>query len=461
MSLRSLFIPIYLAFIIIIIFSHIAISLIWLPFSLISFILIIPIINEKTNYLSVLCVVTYLAMSNILISILSNYINNKIMLNFFQGYNFFLVIEICFFVYLKYAPSYKLHLINKSNIITVLFLIVIVIYSFYGLKTTNIKSVMIYLRFFFYPSMMYFLGNYFGKKLSYRKIITPILLFAVFCTIISFIEFLIPEIYYKLVHAAPFYSLKYSEKIDTAYDMVKFRSKRFFNLVFFRELRTIRTNGLIFHSITSGYWIAIGVIILYVKQKYFLMLFTLIGIFLCGAKGAILSIFVVFFLGFITDYGKKRMFLEPIIIISYIGIIVFVGINSNDPHLLKLIMAIYSFPYNPLGKGIGYGGVLSDARTLEFASGDTALGTMLSQFGMSSMIIYLFYFHIISIYRNKTKGNKIWCYGTFGMLLLVNSIFQEEAFSPYSMGLIMLMMGGVISSFSINENCDRYRKYIK
>lgn len=182
---------------------------------------------------------------------------------------------------------------------------------------------------------------------------------------------------------------------------------------------------------------------------------------LAGSKGAL----VLFVMYFAVSVGRKTRvglhfgwIFEVAVYCAYVFVFMIYGQITKDYHYLGVMGAVRGFLDYPLGYGIGVGGNLSDLNEArDFATFqrqgyanyavETGLGTLVYQLGIFAagylwalwrIVVLLSKQAIVvdGIARKRTDWARIMLTG-----VIVNSLFQEEAFSPAIWGFIMLMCG--------------------
>jgi hypothetical protein len=127
---------------------------------------------------------------------------------------------------------------------------------------------------------------------------------------------------------------------------------------------------------------------------------------------------------------------------------------------------VHSFMSNPLGHGLGVGGNQSAAAQVGFKMDgpggfthlgadfalESAVGVLLYQTGIASLLIFAVF---IAVARagplGELRGNQLrpvrqdiifFAVAT----IMVNGVYQEEAYSPYAAGMIMLLCSCAIAN---------------
>jgi hypothetical protein len=132
------------------------------------------------------------------------------------------------------------------------------------------------------------------------------------------------------------------------------------------------------------------------------------------------------------------------------------GIYSRNEHIVGFFAGLEYLP--SLGNGLGFGGNLSSSLVsgpsgkplpnlgywTRFQNGsESVFGVLFSSLGVMSLI-YIYYF--IDTIRKlfKTLGSSVTQVNIIKILtivLFVQGIYQEEAFSPYAFGMVLFLIG--------------------
>lgn len=137
------------------------------------------------------------------------------------------------------------------------------------------------------------------------------------------------------------------------------------------------------------------------------------------------------------------------------------GLAAGGCHALGFIGGVNGFLENPLGHGIGMGGNLSlgtlpQTEWQEFQHRgaanvglESAVGVLIHQTGVGCAAMVA---AIIAMLRASSlgvtgRGPRLTDLLFIGMCMgLVNGVFQEEAYSPYAVGLLALFCGVVVAN---------------
>jgi hypothetical protein len=136
---------------------------------------------------------------------------------------------------------------------------------------------------------------------------------------------------------------------------------------------------------------------------------------------------------------------------AFLSYAIWTGRNSGDFHVLGFLGGLKGFVVNPLGRGLGFGGNLSeDFAQIDWAQAqaegatevavESAVGVALFQMGVAGALALGLFGHLaLSCWRAwRAGGEALLAVCAFALLaILANSVLQEEAaFSPLALGLL-------------------------
>ena len=399
--------------------------------------------------------IALLFFSNIFISLVSPALNS-FELKLLLGVDFLLLILISLNEFIQNRAK-----LNKLLLFPLAF---ILIYFVYGVINNGFIAASIYVRLLSYALLAFYIGGSVGSKIDdpiFRKIILSL---GVLFLIYVFAEFFYTASIYSLINADTFFNLKYPLKeIVNVDDVIEINTRRLFNTQYFPDIYVLRPVGLLLHSISTAYVFAIFFSLsLYWRKCFFAFLFA-VAVLIMGSKGALALIIIVF----AYELLKKINAFTPVSLLLGLCIYViasgFISYYNNDPHIFSILSTLYHLPSNLLGQGVGYGGSIvmgyNSELSLDFINGDSAFAVILNMMGLFGIVVYAFYFIIIKklfiLYHQKQRNISILL--TSLAALMANSIFQEEAFSPYSLGFLMFMIGVLHYKDLMEDSVNKHR----
>ncbi|WP_446019685.1 hypothetical protein [Billgrantia sp. Q4P2] len=342
----------------------------------------------------------------------------------------------------------------------VLFLGLLGVYFVYGwLAGNGLSASAAYLRLYLFPFLFFLLG-----LLVRPHGVTPILLafFGVFAGLLAF-EYVAPMKFYQLTNMADYYSLKMSN-VFTPDTLAERNARKFLNLELLPDIRAYRPLGVLGHPISSSYLFLFFALWFHCRRQRTLAALALIGCLAFGVKGSVLALGLI--IGFEVLYRarlRRRLLLAAMfaVVLGYLLLAYLVGFEIGNPHMVKLAGALYHVPENFLGGGLGFGGSMSRSMVEGPQFDDSVLAVGLSQLGLLGIIaVYTFYLALIRrvalplLHHGTVRLAFFYC-----IALLANSVFQEEGFSPYALGLALFMLAYAVSlrlpsSTATGRACD-------
>lgn len=223
-------------------------------------------------------------------------------------------------------------------------------------------------------------------------------------------------------------------------------------------IHIFRLSGPNFHPISYAYAIAILTGWLFMHRVRWMALLALPIMIAVGSKGALVLLVIVILMAVIVRIFKPasaKLLLIGMLGAYFAGTLI-LGIRGGDYHVLGLISGLREFVCNPLGHGIGVGGVTSSAGiTVDWeqaqAEGytsipvESAVGVLLYQMGVGALVLIGF---VVMIGQRMWRAFVIhrrpeFLWGAVALwTIAVNGVFQEEAFfAPLALGTALILVG--------------------
>ncbi|MBD9503587.1 hypothetical protein IB256_22570 [Pseudomonas sp. PDM17] len=407
--------------------------------------LLISTLDRNYKPLLIFLLIGLLLFKNILTSSLSYHFDNeltKISLTINQGLDFILCVTA-----LIYLSAARPKLLIPSKRFLLYILSIFFCYATALLKV-DISSATISLRMLLYPLALYLTGRI-TISLGVKKydIFQTFVSFGVISVIFIAFEVSFPDLVYEITGAHQYISLKLGLPFPLSAEQLVQRNTRYlFNSELLKNISMLRPLGTLLHPISLGYLLSFCSLLLISKGKVITPIVLMLGIAILGTKGPLLTWFICVLLYWIPHKGKheNRIFITSLILLltTYVATTFSLGLSSGNPHMVKLLWAIGQLPSVLFGRGLGSAGVQSSiaSGSDEVGFSDTGLGVLIGQFGIFSILIYLFYLSLATagITSRDTSERMI---SLFVICVLANSIFQEEGFSPYSLGIGLFYLG--------------------
>ena len=179
---------------------------------------------------------------------------------------------------------------------------------------------------------------------------------------------------------------------------------------------------------------------------------------LANAKGAVIVVLLSTLAWFMSWLFGSRLafFCLFALLIVYVVVGIFLGLQIGDFHVLGLMGGLYNFLEQPFGHGLGSGGNFDvDFTSLDWsaiqAAGRTpvaiesAIGVLLFQMGIAAFVVLACYVWLAwtVVMMGRQTGHPLQLVAGFSLLVIVfNGFFQEEAlFSPLACGVTMALCG--------------------
>lgn len=385
--------------------------------------------------------------SNILISINSGYISEfemKVLL----GLDFLVLSLLSCYAFIKDR--------TKIYSLVIFPITLICFYYLFGIINNGFLEATIYFRLLIYGILTFYLGNVLGAKLNKKSLELFLLSIGILMVIFSSLEFFLPHTIYEIFNINTYLELKYPLKeIHTVDDAVELNTRRLFNTNILDNILVLRPIGIILHSISSAYIFAIFFSFALFLKKYIFALIFIFGIVISGSKGAIAIVVIVcgyevlkkinLFNNWTLIFGIS-LYIIATSIVSYVKL---------DPHIYSVLATLNHFSDNLWGQGMGYGGSIISGYNKELSldeiNGDSGFAVLLNMMGIFGLTIYLFYIQLIKkLMKSYRINSNITPMITALIALIANSIFQEEAFTSYSLGILMFLIGTYFNTYFIH-----------
>lgn len=349
---------------------------------------------------------------------------------------------------------------------------VALLYTALGVAKGEATSAAVYFRATTAMLLALVVGLDVGRVWGYRTVTTGFLVSLLLGVVFTLCELADPHAVYDTMGLVDFMNLKYGPSepewpFMTAADLVALRTTVLFNITGSQsDAMSFRFGGPNIHSISYAYVIAMGGVAALVLRQYWLFAAVLPLLFFVGVKGS--GIMFLMTLGFqILWMTLRDIRLFGLIMALFLGFYVTFaitfGIQRGDFHVIGLIGGLNGFLRNPLGHGIGVGGNLSadtkegvdwiaaqHAGTADFAL-ESAVGVLLYQLGIGCAAIAAVFWGVLGSARPVGKRAQAVPRASDALfiavaMIIVNGLFQEEAYSPYALGIAMVLAGVAVAN---------------
>lgn len=337
---------------------------------------------------------------------------------------------------------------------------VMALYALLGATRSSPTSAAIYARSATTGLVGLVIGLDVGRRIGFKRTAAAFLFSLALGLVLTTLEITMPAAYYELIDAKDYEALKFlSVGAATSFyspdDVVSQLTTGLFNLS--DTGLSFRFEGPNMHSISYAYILSIGALSATCLGWTWMLAVLVPLLLLIGVKGAAILFIVTMLLWAVGRWhgGRALIALALIYGAAYVGLILWYGLSVGDYHVIGFLGGWDGFLRQPFGHGLGVGGNLA-------AGAENPLDWDMLQhygasFGMESAIGVLLYQMGIGI---AACGFVIWCAArpiagrlqrTDGLpvgllaialyVLTLNAMFQEEAFAPYALGLLMLLSG--------------------
>lgn len=329
-----------------------------------------------------------------------------------------------------------------------------------GVMRADLPSALAYLRLFWTPVLALFAGLHLGSKVSEGARSRFLLLLCGLLVLLSIVEIAWPREFYAGLNYGPFYIWKRPElaaQIDPEY-LQTANVGSWLNLTgqFGLDLQARRLLGPTIHPISFAYVLAVLALALAQTRRWAPLLVLAPLIFFIGSKGAIvLSAYpLVIMLVALTLGAQRAIRAAPLGLLAYASLVFVYGLRSGDLHVLGLRKGLEALVTFPVGHGLGVGGNLSTgAWGVENAYSyfqthgvpyalESAVGVLCYQMGLfAGVLLVLVALAARRLARTAEENRQAVIPFAALLAVMVNGLYQEEAFAPVAAGLVFLMAG--------------------
>lgn len=344
---------------------------------------------------------------------------------------------------------------------------VVLAYTAFGAMRSSFGSAAVYFRSSSVGILCLLIGWDIGRDHSYRTVGLCYLISMALGLVLAVWEAAVPLAYYDWIDAKDYYRLKYSSDTSqptvdfrSAQDVITFVTNSFFNIGGV-GIESVRFGGPNMHSVSYAYLMSIGAIVALSLGIWWFAALMLPLLFLIGVKGAaiVLAATAALWVAGRAFGGVFLCVFGTAFALGYIALVMWYGLSVGDYHVIGLMGGIDGFLRNPLGHGIGVGGNLSSSITstdmgVEWndfqrygadQALESAVGVLMYQMGIGAAAVM----YSLWIPFRATIGEFRRPVGLVPIALavvVVNGLFQEEAFSPYALALLTLFVGVLLGS---------------
>ncbi|WP_349631617.1 hypothetical protein [Bradyrhizobium tropiciagri] len=414
---------------------------------------------------------------NLFVSILSSYFTNEADLEFVKGYNFLVcavmwLVTMVLYLMRERDRSAEIEQIMKWGMIT---LATVTVYCALG-ATQDARAAIVYLRNIAFPVFLFQLALLTAATFEIR--ITPFLtVIAVLLIVCGYTELMFRDFWLSITNGYTFWhfdELKATRSGSWEAEMRatgnvpvdlldRFRFS-FLNSPLFEDLgisTILRVHGPNMSAISFGYGVSFSILFLASVGYRWLAVAAIPLLVFCSVKGALIMVLFVV-LAWVSTWllGAVITLVVGLLALAlYVILGIHVGLQIGDFHVIGFMGGWHGFLQNPIGRGLGIGGNLSEgyfsidwsaaqyAGTVDVAV-ESAIGVLLYQMGIAALVPLGFFLALAlrawRLYASSgilTQG--LAAYGT--LMVLVNGFFQEEAlFAPPALGVMLCLTGLVI-----------------
>jgi len=330
-------------------------------------------------------------------------------------------------------------------------------YAAVGAVRAGPTSAAVYFREFIGPTCAVVVGLDVGRIWGFRTVTIGLLTSVVFSIFIALTEVAIPLDYYSWINSS-LATMAYS-----ALDIVDQNTTALFNFGWdsasLAAATSFRFGSSLLNPISYAYILVIAGLAAISLHRYLWLIVIVPLLIAIGVKGAAILLVLALCLYTIlvtTGSGRLTFVSTAALLMLYVVYGIRQSLAFDDYHALGFIGGWHGFLSNPLGRGLGVGGNLSSTalntnwsasiqtRGADFAV-ESAVGVLLYQMGIGALAIFAVFGSLLKaapFLKRKPQGHDLWFLAL--ATVLVNGVFQEEAYAPTAAGLISLICAVVV-----------------
>jgi hypothetical protein len=354
-------------------------------------------------------------------------------------------------------------------------LALVAVYTALGAVTASPASALVYFRNTSGALIALLIALDLGRHHGIRTVASAFVLSVLLGMTMTACEYLWPLAYYETINAARFMNLKFPAEVYlNAREVLEYRTRSFFNMGE-GAADAFRFGGTNMHPISYGYVMGAAAIAAAVLRRWFFVLVALVPIVLASVKGALIMIVAALLIQLVwavTRSARLTLLAALGFTALYLSVGIYQGLKTGDYHVIGFMGGVRGFLANPIGHGIGAGGNHSENWKDGFDwhefqnSGATfalesAIGVLMYQMGIAMAAVLWVYGKVIyeGWWRRRMEGPRVehLIYAALAVVI-VNGVFQEEAFSPYALGLIAPLAGVSLASSAATVPSGRDRR---
>lgn len=388
---------------------------------------------------------------NVWIALVSGLITDKYDFNVLHGTNFLIPLVIFFLL------LYSMRNIESEFVLlwflTLFTALLLLIATVVGGTLYGFTNSVTYLRLFLGPLILFWVGFWLShyEYNNARRILKIVFITSL---VVSLLQFLFPSTMIRLLNDDDYFNLKIGT--ESAEEVAAYlKESTYFNLRI--DLQIARVSGMVKSFISNAYFLIILCLIIYWKKsKLFCWFVAFVVSIVCASKGAVLLFLFFNLFAFLKRYSSFGVLIWFFAFLW--ASVIFFGYRSSNEHMVGFIAGSrYLFT---AGNGFGFSGNLSTIRLTSwdgpplpdlgywtrFQNGsESSFGVLFSSLGIFSLIYLFFNFYLLWLIIRKGEENKTEYLGYLCLLVFMQGIFQEEAFSPFVYGLVLFVAGFVVS----------------
>lgn len=431
---------------------------------------------------AIVAIVFSFLFQNLIVSLIVDHIRDSDDFDVIRGYNFLVLSAVWLTTALRFIASWtsRNRALDPYLKFTVAVMAVICIYFIVGYARTGITAV-VYLRNIVTPLLFFQICLVVFARQTVRigPALSALAAMAILC---GFVEFLARDFWLAVTNGQAYWDAGGGANWMTlAFDkaaretgLVATGLTDTFKVDFFNspllagfEIEMMRLFGPNMHAISFAYALSFFCIFSLYRGRLGIAALLFVLMALTNAKGPLIMFllvgggWVVFRL-----FGARLGFAVTCLALAAYAVLgIVIGLDIQDYHVLGLMAGLQDFPSWPVGWGIGSGGNLSpDFDTIDWSAAqgagrtpfavESSVAVLLHQLGVFAFAIIALYVWIAQRLMKLARitQNDLHAAAALGLMcMVVNGLFQEEAyFAPLALAMFLGLAGMILGAAARN-----------
>lgn len=427
--------------------------------------------------LAILSIAFYFIFQNVIVSIFISAIKSRDDLDFIRGYSFLFIAVTWLTIMGPFFLRYAWQAIWADRFVRYSFVALFAIGAYFAIGFVLYGTPAIfYLRNIATPVLLFQICYVVFSTVRVRPTaaMTCIVVLLVACGLAEFfyrdawLTYTNSRDYWQILSGYNWQTLAYDKAAVQSREVVTDLTDTFkitlFNSPLLEQFGTVmRMFGPNMHAISFSYCLTFFAVFSLYRGRFVQAGLLLVLIFLCSVKGPLILFMMVLFSWSICKLFGPVLALRAhcALVFVYVLVGIYTGLNIGDYHVLGLMAGFGDFFGNPIGHGLGAGGVYSpDFESIDWSAAQSAgrtpfpvessIAVLLYQMGALAFVVIGFYgwLSLKMMHLYQKTGTALHAALFLALICMIgNGFFQEEAFfAPLSLALYLALSGAIFGA---------------